>query len=129
MSVRLATGSIAAALALVAIAVAASTSGAAPAAKARSCHLTPSEQRHLGASYVTSLHVSHTGCSTGKKVTKAFNKCRHQSGGPAGHCHRAVRRFHCSEHRHDKLPHVQYDSNVTCKRGAKVVKNTYTQNL
>jgi hypothetical protein len=131
MSPSLIARSLAAALALAAVvAVAGSASGAAPQAKGgRSCHLTPREQRHLGASYVTSLRVSHTSCSNGKKVTKAFHTCRHKSGGPAGHCRHAVRRYHCRERRFDKLPHVQYDGKVTCTRGAKRVKSTYTQNL
>jgi hypothetical protein len=128
MSHRLVGTALAASLMVAAVASAAPAS-AQHQSKLRSCHLSASEQRHLGASYVTSLHVSHTGCSTGKKVTKAFNKCRHQAGGPAGHCNHAVRHFHCSERRHDKLPGVQYDSNVTCTHGVKVVKNTYTQNL
>ena len=121
----------AAALALAAIIALASaaSAGGQPAKAGRSCHLTPREQRHLGASYVTSLRVVHTSCSNGKRVTKAFHKCRHNAGGPAGHCHHAVRGFHCREHRYDKLPHVQYDSTVTCARGAKRVKSTYTQNI
>jgi hypothetical protein len=131
MSSSLIARSLAAAVAVIAVvAVAGSASGAAPPAKGgRSCHLTPREQRHLGASYVTSVRVSHTTCGNGKKVTKAFNKCRHKAGGPAGHCRHAVRRYHCSEHRFDKLPHVQYDATVTCAHGGKRVKSTYTQNL
>jgi len=131
MSPSLIARSLAAALALVTVvAVASSASGAAPPAKAgRGCHLTPREQRHLGTSYVTSLRVSHPTCGNGKAVTKAFHQCRHHSGGPAGHCGHAVRHFHCTEHRFDKLPHVQYDGAVTCTHGGKWVKSTYTQNI
>ena len=131
MSVRLIWTGLGATL-LLALAVAGSSASAATGAAkggTKSCHLSASEGRHLGTSYVTSLHVKHTGCSTGKKVTKAFHKCRHQNGGPAGHCKHAVRHYHCSEKRYDKLPHVQYDGTVTCKHGAKLVKSTYTQNI
>jgi hypothetical protein len=127
---RLTATLLAAALTLAVVISAAPASAATHVAKsARSCHLTPHEQRHLGTSYVTSLHVSHTGCSTGKKVVKAFHQCRHKNGGPAGHCNHAVRHFKCSERRYNKLPNVQYDGTVTCKHGAKLVKSTYTQNL
>jgi hypothetical protein len=80
----------------------------------------------MGASYVTSLHVTKTSCSTGKAVVRAFNACRHHSGGAAGHCHHKVKHYSCSEHRAGIS--VQYDSSVTCKRGARRVKFTYTQN-
>jgi hypothetical protein len=130
MPQRLITTALAAGLLLVAV-VTASTASATPEAKGggKSCHLSASEARHLGTSYVTSLHVKHTGCSTGKKVTKAFHGCRHKNGGADGHCKHAVRHYHCSEKRHDKLPGIQYDGNVTCKHGQKLVKSTYTQNL
>jgi hypothetical protein len=98
-------------------------------AKLRGCNLTTREQRHLGASYVTSLRVSHTTCTHGKRVVKAFNNCRHQNGGPGGHCNHRVLHYRCKENRYDVLKGVQYDSRVTCTRGAKVVKFTYTQNL
>ena len=131
MPQRLIATALAAALTLV-VALGATTASATQAhhkGGGKSCHLSASEARHLGTSYVTSLHVKHTGCSSGKKVTKAFHKCRHKNGGPAGHCNHAVRHYHCSEKRYDKLPHVQYDGTVTCKHGAKLVKSTYTQNI
>ena len=40
---------------------------------AGTCHLSTYEQRHLGATYVTSLRVRNTSCRTGKKVVRAFN--------------------------------------------------------
>lgn len=130
MPQRLITTALAAGLLIAAVATASSAS-ATPSAKGggKKCHLSASEARHLGTSYVTSLRVKHTGCSAGKKVTKAFNNCRHKNGGPGGHCKHAVRGFHCSERRHDKLPGIQYSGNVTCRHGQKLVKNAYTQNL
>jgi hypothetical protein len=119
----------AAALALTAlIAGTGATAGAAGGVAKKSCHLTPHQQRHMGASYVTSLSVQGTSCAKGRKVTKAFHKCRHQNGGADGHCHSSVMGFSCSEDRYDVLQGVQYSSHVTCKDGGKRVKSTYTQN-
>jgi hypothetical protein len=98
-------------------------------ASSTACDLTPHEQRHLGASYVTSLKVSHVSCKRGKEVTKDFNDCRTAGGKPQGKCNHDVDGFSCDEHRFDAVPHVQYNSRVTCTRGAKVVKSTYTQNV
>jgi hypothetical protein len=98
-------------------------------ASSHSCDLTPHQQRHLGASYVTSLKVSGVSCRKGRKVTKAFHKCRTENGKPQGKCNHHVLGYSCSEHRFDAVPHVQYNSRATCTRGSKVVKNTYTQNV
>ena len=117
----------AALMALLLVALAASvsaTAGAAPRAHAAGgCHLSSYEQRHMGATYVTSLRVRHTSCSTGKDVVRAFNKCRK---GPRGHCHHRVKHFKCTEHRRGIS--VQFNSTVNCTRGAKRVHFTYTQN-
>jgi hypothetical protein len=114
-----------AAAALIAL-VGAGGAGAAQVHAARSCHLSTYEQRHMGASYVTSLHVIKTSCSTGKAVVRAYNKCRHRSGGARGHCHHKVKHYSCSEHRAGIS--TQFDASVTCKRGARRVKFTYTEN-
>jgi hypothetical protein len=98
-------------------------------ASSHSCALSPHQQRHLGASYVTSLKVNGVSCRKGRKVTKAFHECRTEGGKPQGRCHHRVLHYKCSEHRFDAVPHVQYNSRATCKRGHKVVKNTYTQNV
>jgi hypothetical protein len=93
-----------------------------------SCKLTTHDQRHLGASYVTSLSVKHTTCKMGKKVTLAFNRCRTAKGKPQGKCKHKVLKFKCTEKRYDAVPGVQYSSKVTCVRGSKWVYSTYTQN-
>lgn len=98
-------------------------------ASSRGCDLTPHQQRHLGASYVTSLKVSGVSCRKGRKVVRAFHRCRTEGGKPQGKCHHKVLHYRCREHRFDAVPHVQYNSRATCKRGSKVVKNTYTQNV
>lgn len=104
----------------------ASLAAAAPAAAA-TCKLSTSEQRGgLGATYTTSLRVTNTACANGKRVVKAFNACRKANGGADGRCNRKVRRFSCTERRSNQIK-TQYDSKVTCKRGAKRVIFTYTQ--
>ena len=121
----------AALLATAAIAGASGSAGASAVATASStkCNLTTHEQRHLGASYVTSLTVSHVSCRKGKKVIRAFHECRTENGKPQGKCDHKVLGYSCTEHRYDAVPHVQYNSRVTCTDGDKVVKSTYTQNV
>lgn len=126
--------SVALAVALAAVALVATTAGSAgasPVATASStpCNLTVHEQRHLGASYVTSLKVSHVSCKKGKKVIKAFHECRTAGGKAQGKCDSKVLGYSCTEHRFDAVPQVQYNSRVTCSLGNKVVKSTYTQNV
>ena len=99
----------------------------APAASAKSCRLSPSEQRGLGATYVFKLRATGVTCGKAKKVVKAFNACRKANGGADGRCNRRVLRFRCSESRFNRIS-TQYDSNVVCKRGAKRVTFTYQQN-
>lgn len=114
----------AAVVAALALATAGSATAAAPQAHAAGgCHLSSYEQRHMGATYVTSLSVRHTSCSTGKAVVRAFNKCRK---GPRGHCHHRVKHFKCSERRSGIS--VQFNSTVNCTRGSRRVHFTYTQN-
>jgi hypothetical protein len=118
------TSALLAALALLALVGAGGASAGSPQVHAAGkCHLSSSEQRHLGATYVTSLSVRHTSCRKGKAVIRAFNKCRK---GPRGRCHHKVLRFSCSERRSGIS--VQFNSSVSCKRGAKRVHFTYTQN-
>lgn len=97
-------------------------------ASATSCTLSSKDQRHLGASYVTSLKVEGTTCAKGKGVTLAFNNCRTAGGKPQGTCNRKVGHYSCTEKRYDAVPGVQYSSKVTCTWGAKKVLSTYTQN-
>lgn len=114
----------AAVVAVLALGAAGGAAASSPQAHAAGkCHLTSHEQRHMGATYVTSLSVKHTSCSKGKAVVRAFNKCRK---GPRGRCHHKVKRYSCSEHRSGIS--VQFNSTVNCKRGSKRVHFTYTQN-
>jgi hypothetical protein len=115
------------AAALLAAAIVPATAPAA-AHRATPCTLTTHDQRHLGASYVTSLSVVKTSCAAGKNVTLAFNRCRTSGGKPQGECHRKVGHYTCTEKRYDAVPGVQYSSKVTCAWGQKRVLSTYTQN-
>jgi hypothetical protein len=65
-----------------------------------------------GYTYLTSLKVTRTSCSTGKNVAKHH-----------GH----VGGWHCSTKRLATSP-VQYESRVTCKGGSRQVIWTFTQN-
>jgi hypothetical protein len=121
--------SLAAALLGAMIASSAAADGtAASASAATACTLSSHDQRHLGASYVTSLKVENTTCAKGKGVTLAFNQCRTAGGKPQGLCHRKVGNYTCTEKRYDAVPGVQYSSKVTCVWGAKKIFSTYTQN-
>ena len=114
------------ALLLVALSAAATAVASGPRVHAaRSCNIS-GEQRNLGASYVTSLSVRHTSCSKGKAVVRAYPKCR-RAHGWRGTCRHRVLHFKCRRHIQASSP-VQYDAKVTCRRGAKRVTHTYTQN-
>ena len=93
---------------------------------AKTCSLSGYEQRHLGPSYVTSLKVSHTGCTTGKAVVRAYYSCRIHNGGKRGRCNHTVLGYSCSERRSGIK--VQFDATVNCYRGIRHVLHTYTQN-
>ena len=81
-----------------------------PAHAAGSCSV--GQGKGYGYSYLTSLTVSSTGCSTGRNVAKHHG---HVSG------------WSCSRKRLDTSP-VQYDEKVSCRSGARRVTWTYTQN-
>jgi hypothetical protein len=78
--------------------------------------------RSYGTSYVLSISVSHTSCTTGRKVVRAFHACR---PGKSGHCRHRVLGYSCSERR--TVGRASYDSRVTCRNGSRVVKHTYSQ--
>lgn len=114
-------------------AVFAQNGGASPAAHAASfspCDIS-GQQQNLGASYVTSLKVQGTSCAKGEKVIRAYHRCRHQSGGPAGTCGRTLFGFKCHDGKRTGVPDVQYDATAKCHKvtnAAKRIKSAYTQN-
>jgi hypothetical protein len=102
----------------------AAPAGAATAYAARSC----SAPKYPGSGYFTSLRVTNTSCSKGRKVARAHYRCRRKHG-VRGHCHHAVLHFHCKERRpaSARIP-TQYSSRVTCTRGSRRVVFVYQQN-
>jgi hypothetical protein len=110
------------ALALLAalLAVLAPTAGADPAATAsKTCSV--GDSRSYGTTYVLSISVRNTSCRAGRSLIRAFHDCR---PGKSGRCSR-VKGYSCSERREEGR--TQYDSRVTCRKGDKTVKHTYTQ--
>jgi hypothetical protein len=111
--------------AVVLLALAAAAGASSPEVHAaKSCHLSPYEQKHMGATYVTSLSVRHVSCKTGKAVVRAYQKCRRHHG-YMGRCGHAAG-YSCKRHLIDKSA-VAYDAKVTCRRGVKRVVHTYQQ--
>ena len=96
------------------------------ATAAKSCHLTLTQQRHAGATYLVSLSVSGVSCSTGLKVEKAWQACRKKT---AGHttCRSRVLGYKSTQKilGHSK---VEYDAKVTATNGSRKVVFTYQQN-
>ncbi len=95
---------------------------------AKSCSLSQAERggstpSTLGATYVTSLSVKNTSCGKGKRVVRAYHSCR----GSKMACKKKVMGFKCRQKTLATSP-LQYDAKVTCKKGGKRVKHTYTQN-
>jgi hypothetical protein len=95
----------------------------APAASAKGCRV--GDERSYGTTYVLSISVSDTSCRSGRKVIRSFHDCR---PGKSGKCGSRVLGYSCSESRFNKGP-TSYDSRVTCGKGGKTVKHTYTQFL
>jgi hypothetical protein len=90
-------------------------------AQAKGCD--EGNQRSYGTTYVLSIRVSGTSCRAGKRVIRAFHACR---PGKSGKCRHRVLGYKCSESRFNK-GRTSYDSRVTCRKGGKRVKHTYTQ--
>ncbi len=89
------------------------------------------QQQNLGASYVTSLKVQGVGCAKGEKVIRAYHRCRHQAGGPAGTCGSTLLGFKCKDGNRQSVPGVQYNATAKCHKvsnASKRVKSRYTQN-
>jgi hypothetical protein len=88
-------------------------------------------QQNLGASYVTSLKVQGVSCTKAEKVIKAYHRCRHQNGGPAGTCSATLLGFKCKDGNRQGVPNVQYNATAKCHKvsnASKRVKSRYTQN-
>jgi hypothetical protein len=109
------------ALAAASLALFAPAADAAPTAQAsKSCSV--GNSRGYGTTYVLSIRASGVSCRKAKSVVRAFHDCR---PGKSGRCPR-VDGWTCSENRFNRSS-TQYNSRVTCRKGGKVVKHTYTQ--
>jgi hypothetical protein len=118
---------VAAAIAALAAALLVGLAAQPSIAASKSCHLSSSEQRHLGTTYVLDVKVKKVGCAKAKKIVKAYHACRHEHG-KAGKCsHKVSGGWKCSDKRFNKIP-TQYDAHMTCKKGTARVFSTYTQN-
>jgi hypothetical protein len=93
----------------------------APAASAKGCRV--GDEGSYGTTYVLSITVRNTSCRTGRKVIRAFHACR---PGKKGRCDHRVLGYSCSETRGNRSV-TSYDSEVTCRKGGRRVKHTYTQ--
>ncbi|MEJ7893627.1 MAG: hypothetical protein WKF94_13420 [Solirubrobacteraceae bacterium] len=98
--------------------------GGPTAQAAKSCGISGKE-RSFGATYVTTLSTRNTSCRNGEGVVRGFHRCRRELGGDT--CSRKVDGYRCTQTKLATSP-LQYDARVTCTRGGKRVKHTYTQN-
>ena len=112
-----------AAACVLAIVVLIPTAHAVPRAAGAARVCTP--PRYPGSGYFTSLTVKRVTCTTGRKLARAYYRCRTHSG-PAGRCHSRVLHYRCGETR-ESIP-TEINARVSCRRGAKRVIHTYQQN-
>ena len=120
--------SITAALAALLVALALAPGGAAGKSARSACNISGKE-RDLGASYVTSVKVHNTSCRKGLKVTKAYNECRKDHGGPKSRkCPGRAEGFKCDTNVLAESS-AQFDAKFKCTKGSKKVTGTYTQNI
>ena len=131
MSRTIRLGFVLAAIGLIA-AIPATASADGPSASAsRNCPMSADQQQNgfPPASYVTSIRVFNTTCRKGKRVIRAYHRCRQAHGGRNGRCPNRVLRFRCREGDRQTVPGVQYSAKVVCRRGARKIVSTYTQNV
>jgi hypothetical protein len=122
----------AAALALCALAIAGCGGGGSSSTtttqQLSTCNIN-GRQQLLGASYVTTIQVAKVSCGQAAKVVFTYHQCRKKNGGPGGTCHTAVLGFTCTEGPRQAVPGVQFNADVTCRKGPAEVKSSYTQNF
>jgi hypothetical protein len=94
-----------------------------------SCNISGIQRAYGHNMYLDALSTRHTSCRTGRKVVKGYTKCRYKHGGLNGHCPNRVKRYKCGEGKRTIAPHIQYSVNVSCHRGSRKVKFTYTQQV
>ena len=112
---------------ILALALAGTATASGPTAQAsKSCHLTITQQRHSGATYLVQLTANGTSCSTALKVEKAWQACRKKTAG-----HRACKKRVLGYKSSQKIlgeSKVEYDAKVTATSGSKKITFVYQQN-
>jgi hypothetical protein len=81
--------------------------------------------KYPGSGYFTSLKVTHTSCTTGRKLEVAYYHCRLKHGAK-GRCTSRVMGYRCKEVR-NSIP-TEIDARVTCTSGSRKIVHTYQQN-
>ncbi len=84
------------------------------------------EERKFGPTYVTKLTVARVSCTTGKRLVRAYYRCRVASGGADGRCRKRVLGYSCRERRTNVIS-TQFDATVSCRSGSRRVVHKYTQ--
>lgn len=97
-----------------------------PSAQAAGSCSIPQGGEHLGPTYLTSLTVSGTTCSTGLAVVKAYHACQVKHGGVSAKCTSTVDGFRCTEKRGPSIP-TEFYSSVSCQDHSKRVAYKYSQ--
>jgi hypothetical protein len=110
--------------AILALPLAADAHSSGPTAQAATKCNIDKVSRSLGPTYVTSLDVFHVSCNDGISLVKAFHKCR-MAKGKKGTCKQKVQGYTCSETRSGIK--TQFSGKVSCTKGKRTVKHTYTQ--
>jgi len=100
--------------------------GATPTSTLASGCSIPHHSEHLGPTYLTSLSVSGTSCSTGLAVVRGYHACQLKHGGVKTRCSSAVSGFHCTEKRGPSIP-TEFFSSVSCQSGSKRINYKYSQ--
>lgn len=95
------------------------------AAGTRTCDIR-NEWTTFGVTYVTQIKVTNTTCAKGKRVVRAFHRCRKANGGIKGRCTSRVLGYRCTESR--TTGPAQFSSEVVCRDGTRRVRHFYTQN-
>ncbi len=99
---------------------------AGPIARMASGCSIPHKGEHLGPTYLTSLSVTGTSCSTGLIVVREYHNCQLKHGGVKAKCTAKVNGFSCQEKRGPSIP-TEFYSTVSCQSGTRRVNYKYSQ--
>jgi hypothetical protein len=111
-----------AAIALAVVAIAGGSAGASAGAAKSGCPQSDIKSVS-GADYVYKLSASNLSCSKAASLATKFNECRHDNGGPKGHCS-SVSGYKCSQKKLDSSPSL-YQAKARCENGSKSFKEVF----